>query len=63
MYINTLLKSNIHTPTYDGFEKPERWFAKIGAELITHVSLELSERVLHEEQNHLFQTSQSVLKS
>ena len=36
------------------FEKRQSWIAKIGAEFITHVSLVLLERVLHEGQNHFF---------
>ena len=34
------------------FEKRQSWIAKIGAGFTTHVSLVLSERVLHEGQNH-----------
>ena len=36
------------------FEKRQTWITKIGAEFIAHVSLVLSERILHEGQNHLF---------
>ena len=36
------------------FEKRQSWIAKIGAEFIARVSLVLSDRVLHEGQNHLF---------
>ena len=36
------------------FEKRQSWIAKIRAEFITHVSLVLLGRVLHEGQNHLF---------
>ena len=32
----------------------QSWIAKIGSEFITHVSLVLSERVLHKGQKHLF---------
>ena len=35
-------------------ENPQSWIIKIGAEFIIQISLVLSERRLHEGQNHLF---------
>ena len=49
-----LTKASSLTSWQPRFEKRQNWILKIGPEFITHISLLLSERALHEGQNHLF---------